>query len=111
MIPSEPTVSVWCGNRFFHHGGRPQAASDGGCTEGHGESPRRNTRLRHERSKVNAYGDKTGDLQFYERFILIADRLYDEHLVEIGASGSGDGDDGSSCFHPASGETVAGGSG
>lgn len=52
-------------------------------------------------------GDKTGDRQFYERFIPITD----EHLVEIGASGSGDGDDGSSCFLPASGETVAGGSG
>jgi hypothetical protein len=29
-------------------------------------------------------GDKTGDKRFYERMIPIADRLYDEHLREIG---------------------------
>jgi hypothetical protein len=28
-------------------------------------------------------GDKTGDKRFYERFIPIADRLYDEHLEEL----------------------------
>lgn len=28
-------------------------------------------------------GDKTGDDRFYERFIPIADRLYDEHLDEL----------------------------
>jgi hypothetical protein len=34
-------------------------------------------------------GDKTGDGQFYERFVPIADRLYDEHLVEIGGGEDG----------------------
>lgn len=29
-------------------------------------------------------GDKTGDKRWYERNIPIADRLYDEHLKEIG---------------------------
>ena len=29
-------------------------------------------------------GDKTGDKRFYERMIPIADRLYDQHLREIG---------------------------
>ena len=29
-------------------------------------------------------GDKTGDARFYERFVPVADRLYDEHLREIG---------------------------
>jgi Helix-turn-helix domain len=28
-------------------------------------------------------GDKTGDDRFYRRMIPIADRLYDEHLVEL----------------------------
>jgi hypothetical protein len=28
-------------------------------------------------------GDKTGDNRWYDRFVPIADRLYDEHLVEI----------------------------
>lgn len=28
-------------------------------------------------------GDKSGDARFYERYIPIADRLYDEHLVEV----------------------------
>jgi hypothetical protein len=28
-------------------------------------------------------GDKTGDKRFYERMIPLADRLYDEHLVEL----------------------------
>jgi hypothetical protein len=37
-------------------------------------------------------GDKTGDSQFYESLIPLADRLYDDHLAEI--SGLGDSDDG-----------------
>lgn len=28
-------------------------------------------------------GDKTGDRRFYERYIPIADRLYDDHLAEL----------------------------
>jgi hypothetical protein len=28
-------------------------------------------------------GDKTGDKRFYENMIPIADRLYDEHLVQL----------------------------
>jgi hypothetical protein len=28
-------------------------------------------------------GDKTGDDRWYERYIPIADRIYDEHLVKI----------------------------
>ena len=32
-------------------------------------------------------GDKTGDSQFYERYIPIADRLYDEHLQELRKEG------------------------
>lgn len=28
-------------------------------------------------------GDKTGEKRFYERYIPIADRLYDEHLAEL----------------------------
>lgn len=28
-------------------------------------------------------GDKTGDGRFYARYIPVADRLYDEHLVEL----------------------------
>ena len=29
-------------------------------------------------------GDKTGDDRFYERMVPIADRLYDQHLEEVG---------------------------
>ena len=32
-------------------------------------------------------GDKTGDAQFYERMIPLADRLYDEHLASLGREG------------------------
>jgi hypothetical protein len=32
-------------------------------------------------------GDKTGDKRFYETFIPIADRLYDEHLVALKKEG------------------------
>ncbi|MEJ0041677.1 MAG: type II toxin-antitoxin system RelE/ParE family toxin [Rhizomicrobium sp.] len=32
-------------------------------------------------------GDKTGDDRFYETFIPIADRLYDEHLVALKKEG------------------------
>ncbi len=32
-------------------------------------------------------GDKTGDDRFYERFIPIADRLYDEHIDELRQQG------------------------
>lgn len=28
-------------------------------------------------------GDKTGDRRFYERYVPMADRLYDEHLKEL----------------------------
>ena len=28
-------------------------------------------------------GDKTGDDRFYEQFVPLADRLYDEHLKEL----------------------------
>jgi hypothetical protein len=28
-------------------------------------------------------GDKTGDRRFYERYVPIADKLYDEHLAEL----------------------------
>jgi hypothetical protein len=28
-------------------------------------------------------GDKTGNAQWYERFVPIADRIYDEHLSEL----------------------------
>jgi len=31
-------------------------------------------------------GNKTGDDGWYDRFVPLADDLYDEHLVEIGAS-------------------------
>ena len=30
-------------------------------------------------------GDKTGNDRFYEEFVSIADRLFDEHLIEIAA--------------------------
>ena len=33
-------------------------------------------------------GDKTGDDRFYERFVPLADRLYDEHLKELKDKGS-----------------------
>lgn len=36
-------------------------------------------------------GDKTGDARWYEREIPIADRLYDEHLAELGREGAPDG--------------------
>lgn len=32
-------------------------------------------------------GDKTGDDRFYERFVPLADRLYDEHLQELKEEG------------------------
>ena len=32
-------------------------------------------------------GDKTGDDRFYDVYIPIADRLYDEHLKELGKEG------------------------
>ena len=32
-------------------------------------------------------GDKTGDAQFYERYLPIADRLYDEHIAELRKEG------------------------
>ncbi len=36
-------------------------------------------------------GDKTGDDRFYEVFIPVADRLYDEHLEELKKEGLIDG--------------------
>lgn len=39
-------------------------------------------------------GDKSGDEQFYQRLIPLADRLYDEHLAEIGTTDTGGTDDG-----------------
>ena len=36
-------------------------------------------------------GDKTGDEQWYERFVPIADRLYDQHLKELKNEGFIDG--------------------
>ena len=32
-------------------------------------------------------GDKTGDDQFYERYVPIADQLYDEHIEELRKDG------------------------
>ncbi len=32
-------------------------------------------------------GDKTGDDRWYEKFIPVADRLYDEHLSELKREG------------------------
>ena len=32
-------------------------------------------------------GDKTGDSRFYERYIPVADRIYDEHLEELRKEG------------------------
>lgn len=34
-------------------------------------------------------GDKTGKDRWYEEFIPVADRLYDEHLAELAARNSG----------------------
>lgn len=36
-------------------------------------------------------GDKTGDDRFYERFIPLADRIYEQHLMEIGKEGENNG--------------------
>ena len=36
-------------------------------------------------------GDKTGDDRFYEKMIPVADRLYDEHLRDVGEGGESDG--------------------
>lgn len=36
-------------------------------------------------------GNKTGDDRWYEVFVPIADRLYDEHLVELSKEGLTDG--------------------
>ncbi len=36
-------------------------------------------------------GDKTGDYRWYETFVPIADRLYDEHLATLKKEGSIDG--------------------
>lgn len=36
-------------------------------------------------------GDKTGDDQWYERTVPVADRLYDEHLDELKREGLIDG--------------------
>ena len=33
-------------------------------------------------------GDKTGDDRFYQRFVPLADRLYDEHLEELKNEGA-----------------------
>ena len=38
-------------------------------------------------------GDKTGQDDFYQRLIPVADRLYDEHLAEIARNGSNGGHD------------------
>jgi hypothetical protein len=36
-------------------------------------------------------GDKTGDDKWYEKFVPIADRLYDEHLIALRKEGLVDG--------------------
>ena len=36
-------------------------------------------------------GNKTGDNRWYDVFVPIADRLYNEHLVELGKEGLIDG--------------------
>lgn len=36
-------------------------------------------------------GKKTGDDRWYDRFVPIADKLYDEHLQELEAEGENDG--------------------
>ena len=33
-------------------------------------------------------GDKTGDDRFYQRFVPLADRLYDEHVKELKDEGA-----------------------
>jgi hypothetical protein len=35
-------------------------------------------------------GDKTGDDGWYDRYVPVADRIYDEHLVAIKKEGSKD---------------------
>jgi len=37
-------------------------------------------------------GDKTGDDRWYERFVPIADRLYEEHLAALEKEGLTDGE-------------------
>lgn len=32
-------------------------------------------------------GDKTGDKRFYDKFVPLADKLYDEHLIELRREG------------------------
>jgi len=36
-------------------------------------------------------GDKTGDDRWYDRYVPIADRLYEEHLIAVEKEGSSDG--------------------
>jgi len=36
-------------------------------------------------------GDKTGDDRWYNRYVPIADRLYEEHLIAVEKEGSRDG--------------------
>lgn len=36
-------------------------------------------------------GDKTGDDWWYDRYVPVADRIYDEHLIGIQKEGSKDG--------------------
>jgi hypothetical protein len=36
-------------------------------------------------------GDKTGNDRWYEEFVPVADRLYDEHVKASGREGSDDG--------------------
>jgi len=36
-------------------------------------------------------GDKTGEDRWYERFVPLADRIYDEHLRELANEAGGDG--------------------
>jgi hypothetical protein len=38
-------------------------------------------------------GDKTGDDRWYERFVPIADQLYDEHLAALETEGLTDGEE------------------
>ena len=37
--------------------------------------------------QVQSGGDKTGDDRFYERFVPLADDLYDQHLAELRKEG------------------------
>jgi hypothetical protein len=39
------------------------------------------------RSAILLIGDKTGDDRFYEKYIPLADKLYDEHLDELRTEG------------------------